>query len=318
MKAPGDGPLLGRGVPTRTAGARGRKPGARRGLLGAGRVPWRAEPASPSRSASSPPRPCTQRWRPQSCGGHRGAVRPVPGEAPPLRPCPSVTRAGAGNSSAEQRGQRIIPGRSAPAWWAGAWGWTRPSCSADTPPSQLSASSSGPQETPRGLQRRRTAPPAGWLCSGPHSACVGGAEGGLLGCPGVPSPPPGKGRGQGGDCGVAGCSGCSHDAGVWRAESQGREAGRVGLGLCPQRPPRRRCARAGTIHRAPSGRWTVFASHYVAELAAAARTAAECSVSGGLINQGPAGGSGASKVIRGGRRPAPPCWAAGPDPRVPA
>lgn len=120
MKAPGDGPLLGRGVPTRTAGARGRKPGARRGLLGAGRVPWRAEPASPSRSASSPPRPCTQRWRPQSCGGHRGAVRPVPGEAPPLRPCPSVTRAGAGNSSAGRRGQRIIPGRSAPAWWAGA------------------------------------------------------------------------------------------------------------------------------------------------------------------------------------------------------
>lgn len=174
MKAPGDGPLLGRGVPTRTAGARGRKPGARRGLLGAGRVPWRAEPASPSRSASSPPRPCTQRWRPQSCGGHRGAVRPVPGEAPPLRPCPSVTRAGAGNSSAGRRGQRIIPGRSAPAWWAGEWGWTRPSSSADTPPSQLSASSSGPQETPRGLQRRRTAPPAGWLCSGPHSACVGG------------------------------------------------------------------------------------------------------------------------------------------------
>lgn len=153
------------------------------------------------------------------------------------------------------------------------------------------------------------------LLRAPQRLCRG-AGGGLLGCPGVPSPPPGKGRGQGEDCGVAGCSGCSHDAGVWRAESQGREAGRVGLGLCPQRPPRRRCARAGTIHRAPSGRWTVFASHYVAELAAAARTAAECSVSGGLINQGPAGGSGASKVIRGGRRPAPPCWAAGPDPRV--
>lgn len=150
------------------------------------------------------------------------------------------------------------------------------------------------------------------------TAPVSGGGGGLLGCPGVHSSPPGKGRGQGGDCGVAGCSGCSHDAGVWRAESQGREAGRVGLGLCPQRPPRRRCARAGTIHRAPSGRWTVFASHYVAELAGAARTAAECSLSGGLINQGPAGGSGASKVIRGGRRPAPPCWAAGPDPRVPA
>lgn len=68
------------------------------------------------------------------------------------------------------------------------------------------------------------------LLRAPQRLCRG-AGGGLLGCPGVPSPPAGKGRGQGGDCGVAGCSGCSHDAGVWRAESQGREAGRVGLGL---------------------------------------------------------------------------------------
>lgn len=174
---------------------RGRPEGGARREEGASweqdRCPGEQSVRPPSRSASSPPRPWTQRWRPHSLGEKREPSVQCLARCHLLRPCQSVTRAGTENTGTGSPATASPPHSLPPSGLGGRVG------GGPGPPALQTAHLPGcphPAQDPRrphvGFRDQGPLLPQAGSAQGPAAPVSPGA--GLFGCPRVPSPPSGR------------------------------------------------------------------------------------------------------------------------------